>query len=40
MSEDDAAPHPTLALSTKVEEDFVAPLAVGRGTRRSLESSG
>ena len=36
MSEDDAAPHPTLALSTKVEEDFVAPLAAVRGALEIL----
>ena len=27
MPEDDARPHPTLALSTKVEGGFLAPLA-------------
>ena len=36
MSEDNAHPHPTLALSTKVEEDFVAPLAAVRGALEIL----
>lgn len=36
MSRDDASPHPTLALSTKVEEDFVAPLAALRGSLEIL----
>ena len=36
MSEADAQPHPTLALSTKVEEDFVAPLAAVRGALEIL----
>ena len=31
MTEDNASPQPTIALSTKVEEDFVAPLAAVRG---------
>lgn len=33
MPEDDAHPHPTLALSPKVEGGFVAPLAAMRGVR-------
>ena len=36
MSEDNAHPHPTLALNTKVEEDFVAPLAAVRGALEIL----
>ena len=36
MSEADAHLHPTLALSTKVEEDFVAPLAAVRGALEIL----
>lgn len=36
MSRDNAPPHPTLALSTKVEEDFVAPLAAVRGSLEIL----
>ncbi len=36
MPDDDARPHPTLALSTKVEEDFVAPLAAMRGALEIL----
>ena len=36
MPEDDAPPHPTLALSTKVEEDFVAPLTAVRGSLEIL----
>ena len=36
MSEDNAAPHPTLALSTKFEEDFVAPLTAVRGALEIL----
>lgn len=36
MSEAPAHPHPTLALSTKVEEDFVAPLAAVRGALEIL----
>ncbi len=36
MSEDNALPHSTLALSTKVEEDFVAPLAAVRGALEIL----
>ena len=36
MSVEDAPPHATLALSTKVEEDFVAPLAALRGALEIL----
>ena len=36
MSRDNAPPHPTLALNTKVEEDFVAPLASVRGALEIL----
>ncbi len=36
MLDDDVRPHPTLALSTKVEEDFVAPLAAMRGALEIL----
>ena len=36
MSESNAPSHPTLALSTKVEEDFVAPLAAVRGSLEIL----
>lgn len=36
MPEDDTPPHPTLALSTKVEEDFVAPLTAVRGSLEIL----
>ena len=36
MSKNNAAPLPTLALSTKVEEDFVAPLAAVRGALEIL----
>ena len=36
MSVEDAAPQSTLALSTKVEEDFVAPLAALRGALEIL----
>ena len=36
MSEADTHPHQTLALSTKVEEDFVAPLAAVRGALEIL----
>ena len=36
MSLEDAPPHATLALSTKVEEDFVAPLAALRGALEIL----
>ena len=36
MSEDDTPPHPTLALSTKVEEDFIAPLTAVRGSLEIL----
>ena len=36
MPDDDAQPHPTIALSTKVEEDFVAPLTAMRGALEIL----
>lgn len=36
MPQDRSDPHPTLALSTKVEEDFVAPLTAVRGALEIL----
>ncbi len=36
MPQDRSIPHPTLALSTKVEEDFVAPLTAVRGSLEIL----
>ena len=36
MTEDNASPHPTLAPSTEVEEDFVAPLTAVRGALEIL----
>ena len=36
MPDDDTQPHPTIALSTKVEEDFVAPLTAMRGALEIL----
>ncbi|MEM7120977.1 MAG: hypothetical protein AAF563_06860 [Pseudomonadota bacterium] len=36
MSEDQGTTHPTLALNTKVEEDFIAPLTALRGSLEIL----
>ena len=40
MIEDKANPYPTLALETKVEEDFVAPLTAIRGSLEILRDIG
>ena len=36
MTDDQGTPHPTLALNTKVEEDFIAPLTALRGSLEIL----